>query len=251
MVSGEELREIVKVHLAMEHLPEQQATKLIDFHIGRAAIEATALLPFRDLIVTTYIPYDDNGKFSISRRITPHQAFIDGDEGQRNWRRLIPIDFNHFSMEDSGIDTYYPYYSYYSGLVGMGGRRYTVLPKTKSDITEMQVLDPIPQQSENCADKRKIKLLYVPKIPAIDEFPEEAVPLLLTETLLGIAPHIKLQSGNSYVEQLKLQQKSLRFKFKNMAERVETFYNPQQNNDLTQAFLAGQTSDMFLFGRTF
>ena len=251
MVSGEELRETVKIHLALESMPDHQATKLIYFHMGRAAFVVASSIPFRDLIVTTYLPYDENGKFSINRRITPHQAFIDGDENQRNWRRLVPIDFNHFSMEDSGIDAYYSYYHNYASLLGIGNRRYTVLPKTKPDITEMQVLDPVPTQSEKCIDQRKIKLLYIPKIPAIDEFPEEAIPYLLTETLLGIAPHLKLQSGNSYVEQLKMEQKSLRFRFKNMSERVETMYNPQQNNDLTHAFLMGQTSDHFLFGGLF
>jgi hypothetical protein len=250
VVSSEELREDIKAHLALEHLPEQQAVRVIDFNMGRAAIKIAGMGPFRDLLVTTYVPYSDDGKFSVKRRITPHQAFIDGDEGKQNWRRLIPIDFDHFSMQSSGIDTYFSY-SAYSALSGMGGRRYTVLPKTDSGTTFMQILDPVPAQSPDCANKKTVKLIYYPIIPAIDEFPEEFIPLLLYETLVGIAPHIKLQSGNSYVEQLKLETKEMRFKLKNIAEKIETNYNQQQHNDITQAFLTGQTSDLFLFNRTF
>lgn len=250
MVSSEELREDIKAHLSLEHLPEQNATRVIDFNMGRAAVKIAAMGPFRDLLVTTYVPYDNAGKFSVKRRVIPHQTFIDGDQGKNNWRRLIPIDFDHFSMQQSGLDSYLTY-SNYSSIAGIGGRRYTVLPKEDPNETNMQILDPLPTQVNDCSSQRKVKLLYYPIMPAIDEFPEEFIPLLLYETLVGIAPHSKLQSGNSYVEQLKLETKEMRFKLKNQAEKIETMYNQQQHNDITQAFLAGQTSDLFLFNRTF
>lgn len=251
MVTSEELRETIKAHLALEHLPEQTATRIIDFQMGKAAIKIAAMGTFRDLLVTEYVPYSVDGFFSVPRRVIPHQAYIDGDKGENNWRRLIPIDFDHFSMQSSGIETYYPYYSYYSALTGMGGRRYTVLPKEKPGETRMQILDPVPANPPECVNRKTVKLLYYPIVPAIDEFPEEFLPLLLVETMIGIAPHTKLQSGSSYVEQLKMEQKELRFKIKNNAEKIETNFNQQIPNNITQAFLLGQTSDLFLFNRTF
>ena len=248
MVSSEEVRESVKAYLNLEHTSARVTNKVIDISMGAAAIKVAGLDYFRDLLQTIYLDYNDVGEFLIERRIVPHQSFSDGDVGKNNWRRMIPIDFNHYSIQSSSLENYAfsPYYLAYSSLAG---RRYTVLPSPKSGNTLMKVLDPLPKQPTDCTKRRKIKLLYYPIIPAIEEFPEEFVHVVILETLISMAPHMKLQSGQSYIESLKQESRYEKFKLKNHASRVETGFNQQQHNDITQAFLNGYTSDLFLFGR--
>jgi len=230
------LKNLVRDHyfkLGLKNDPESDA--IIDSRIRSACIQVAQETVWECLLEEVTGTLTTSSTFIIDKPVLPHMVFMYGTDNDPNWRRVVCTEFDKaYAGQQQGIYTYNP--TTYK-------RRYQV-NKLHSDKnqTQLKVL------GFTVAPETSIKVLYYPLIPAVAQFTENFIPLLLNKVIYETRLYFADKSPQFNYQLLDGMIKDQLFNLRKVENRIEVQNYKRIKTNNEREFLNNGFSDLIFFG---